>query len=533
MKKLLCVLIALALLTPLLIVLPCTSFAEESPTITYWTSLEFSDVLTSYDDIKPLEIAQEKVGVDVVWQHPPVGQEKEQFNLLIASGEMPDVIEYSWNSSYPGGAEAAIENGVILELNDIIDTMMPNYKAYLEKYPEVEKMVLTDTGKHYVIPYIYTATPVGQVHQSISGRVPTYETYMGLFMRKDLLDAFSLEVPVTLDDWYNVLKTFKDNGISTPLSGVWSNLLESQAFVSAFDISHDMFVDADGVTVRYGRTEPAYKEYLTYMNKLYSEGLLDSDFAIIDGTTLKAKILNQSLGAWTGFTSTYMGVQYDQIHADDPNSAFYPIGVTNPKLTADQTLLYRQASYPYRNSGAAITSSCKNIEAVAKFLDFFWSDEGDMLVNWGVENESYVFDESGTPVFTEALKNDPTGLSPTNAFAFWRRQNAPIAMDHQTRLMSKGSYTTPESINALYTWELTNGTTPATLPPVTLLPEETTVYASKMTEIETYANEMRIKFIMGETSLEAFDDYVKQIEAMGLTQVLQIQQAALDRYNAR
>lgn len=529
MKKLLCALLAGILLAAM----PAIGAAEEIPTITYWVNLEFSDVLTSYDDIKPLELAQERLGINIEWQHPPVGQESEQFNLMVVSGELPDIIEYYWNSAYPGGAEAAIEDGVILELNEIIDTMMPNYKAYLEKYPEVEKMVLTDTGKHYVIPYIYTATPAGETHQAISGREPAYETFMGVFMRKDLLEAYGLEVPVTLDDWYNVLKTFKDNGVPTPLSGMWRNILDSNAFVSAWDICHDMFVDADGVTVRYGRTEPAYKEYLAYMNKLFTEGLLDPDFAIIDGTTLKAKILNQELGAWTGYTSTYMGVQYDQIHADDPDSAFYPIGVTNPKLTEDQTLLYRQASYPYRNAGAAITTSCENVEAAAKFLDYFWSDEGDMLINWGIEGESYVFDENGTPVFTDAIQNDPNGLSPTNAFAFYRRQNAPIAMDHQTRLMSKGSYTTPESINALYTWEQTNGLNPSTMPPVTLLPEETTEYATKMTEIETYANEMRIKFIMGETSLDEFDAYVQQIEAMGLEDVLAIQQAALDRYNAR
>lgn len=533
MKKMLSLIITLALLVPMLLALPVGGMAEDVPTITYWVSLEFSDVLSSYDDVKPLEKAQEIVGVNIEWQSPPVGQEKEQFNLLVASGELPDVVEYSWNSVYPGGAEAALEDGLIIELNDVIDQYMPNYKAYLEKYPEVEKMVKTDTGKHYTIPYLYTATPAGEQHQSISGREPAFETYMGFFMRKDLLDEYGLEVPVTLDDWYNVLKTFKENGVATPMSGLWSHILESTAFVTAFDIAHDMFVDVDGKTVRYGRIEPAYKEYLAYMNKLYTEGLLDPDFAIIDGTTLKAKILNQEVGAWPGYTSTYMGVQYDQIHADDPDSKFYPIGVTNPKMTEDQTLLYRQASYPFRNNGACITTSCENVEAVAKFLDFFWSDEGDMMINWGIEGESYVLNEEGTPVFTEALKNDPNGLSPTNAFAFWRRQNAPIAMDHQTRLMSKGSYTTPESINALYTWELTNGENPSGMPPVTLLPEETTEYASKMTEIQTYANEMRIKFIMGETSLDEFDAYVKQIEAMGAADVIAIQQAALDRYNAR
>lgn len=531
MKRRIAVLAATLLLVPALIVLPIVK--AEIPTVTYWTTLEFSDVLTSYDDIKPLQKAQEIVGVNIEWQHPPVGQEREQFNLLVVSGELPDVVEYSWNTVYPGGAEAALSDGVIIELSEVIEKYMPNYRAYLDRFPEVEKMVKTDTGKHYTIPYIYTATPPNTKHQSISGRLPAYETFLGFFMRRDLLEEYELDVPVTLDDWYNVLKAFKENGVVTPISGVWANILESATFVSAWDIGHDMFVDADGKTVRYGRTEPAYKEFLAYMNKLYEENLLDPDFAIIDGTTLKAKILNQEVGAWTGYTSTYMGVQYDQIHASDPNSKFYPIGITNPKLTEDQTLLYRQASYPFRNNGACITTSCKDIEAVAKWLDFFWTDEGDMLINWGVENESYVFDENGTPVFTEALKNDPNGLSPTNAFAFWRRQNAPIAMDHQTRLMSKGSYTTPESINALYTWETTNGIYPMAMPPVTLLPEETAEYASKMTEIETYANEMRIKFIMGKAPLNEFEQYVQQIQSMGLADVIKIQQAALDRYNAR
>ena len=155
-----------------------------------------------------------------------------------------------------------------------------------------------------------------------------------------------------------------------------------------------------------------------------------------------------------------------------------------------------------------------------------------MLFNWGVEGESYQY-VNGYPTFTDKIKNDPNGLSPTNAFAFWRIQNGPFCMDHQTRLMSKGSYTTPESINALTVWETTNGLYPAVLPPITLLEEESAVYADKYNEINTYANEMRLKFIMGEVSLDEFDAYVANIYSMGLEQVLEIEQAALDRYNAR
>lgn len=524
----------LALVLVLMLALPCLASAEdEKPTVTLWAALEFSDVLSSLNDVIPYQIAQERLGLNMVFQSPPTGQEAEQFGLLIASDERPDIVIYEWNGNYPGGAEAAISNRVILELNDIIEEYMPNLSAYLEKYPEIAKMIKTDSGKIYNVPYIYTATPTGSEHHaSISGRVPAYETYMGMFIRRDLLEELGLEMPVTLDDFYDTLVAFKEYGVEVPFTGIWGNLLESAAIVSAFDIAHDFFLDVDGKTVRYGRVEEGYRDYLTYMNKLYAEGLLDPDFAVIDGTTLKSKILKQQTGVWTGYTSTYMGVQYDQIHSENPESKWYPVGLTNPKQTEDQTLLYRQASYPYRNSGAAITTSCKNVEAAAKWLDYFWSEEGDMLINWGVEGESYQY-VNGYPTFTDKIKNDPNGLSPTNAFAFWRIQNGPFCMDHQTRLMSKGSYTTPESINALTVWETTNGLYPAVLPPITLLEEESAVYADKYNEINTYANEMRLKFIMGEVSLDEFDAYVANIYSMGLEQVLEIEQAALDRYNAR
>lgn len=67
MKKLLCALLAGILLAAM----PAIGAAEEIPTITYWVNLEFSDVLTSYDDIKPLELAQERLGINIEWNIRP------------------------------------------------------------------------------------------------------------------------------------------------------------------------------------------------------------------------------------------------------------------------------------------------------------------------------------------------------------------------------------------------------------------------------------------------------------------------------
>lgn len=71
------------------------------------------------------------------------------------------------------------------------------------------------------------------------------------------------------------------------------------------------------------------------------------------------------------------------------------------------------------------------------------------------------------------------------------------------------------------------------MPPVTPTSEESREYSAIMNEINTYRDEMVLKFIFGTESLDNFDTYVKNIENMGLDRALEIQRAALERYNAR
>ena len=71
------------------------------------------------------------------------------------------------------------------------------------------------------------------------------------------------------------------------------------------------------------------------------------------------------------------------------------------------------------------------------------------------------------------------------------------------------------------------------LPPVTPTTEESTELASITNELNTYRDEMILKFIFGDESLDNFDEYVQNLENMGLSRALEIQNAALERYNAR
>ena len=94
---------------------------------------------------------------------PAAGQSKDALNILLASGDLPDMIEYNW-FDFPGGPEKAIADGYILRLNDIIDKYAPHYKKYLEEHPEIDKMLKTDNGSYYTFPFL-RGDPLLQVYQ--------------------------------------------------------------------------------------------------------------------------------------------------------------------------------------------------------------------------------------------------------------------------------------------------------------------------------------------------------------------------------
>lgn len=531
MKKMLALALALALAMSVAGFTAIVGAAEgERPVVTYWATLENSANISSNAEKYCYQACSEATGVDVEWIHPPVGQEDEQFSLLVVAQDLPDIIEYKWNQKYPGGAEAAIANNVIIALNDVLADYAPNYTHYLEVVPEAERMVKTDSGLHYVIPYMYTKTPADcDTWQSLLGRELHYESYCGLIIREDWLDELGLPMPVTVDDWYKTLVEFRDQkGATSALSVTWDYMTQAHPFATAYGITLDLFQD-DGV-VKYGPYEPAYKDFLTIMNKFYAEGLLDTDFAVIDQPTMAAKAMTGQAGAWMGYASTSLGHLYSQMHAADPETAYNPVGVSNPKLTPDQELKYRQASYPYWNRGAAISRSCENVEAALKFLDWAYSEEGDLVMNWGKEGESFNMVD-GWPELGEICTNDPDGHTRSEILLKYNKNDGCIAMDHLTRLRYKVSET-PASLTCLDAWEA-SGSEPAELPPVTLLAEESADYAAIFSEVNTYVSEMTLRFIMGSEPLDNFDNYIETLKGMGVEQMIATQQGALDRYNAR
>ncbi len=459
----------------------------------------------------------ERTGVDIQFMHPPTGQLKEQFSLILADGNLPDLMEYNWVVDYPGGPEKAIKDGVILPLNDVIDQYCPNLKAYLEANPDIDRMIKTDDGNYYAFPFI-------------RGDERLLNT-IGLMLRQDWLDELGLEVPTTMDEWHTVLTAFKEKkGAQAPYTFEYTNnqYLTSDPFAYAFGTNRSFYVGSDG-KVHFGATEEGYREFLTTMAQWYAEGLIDPDLATLKNDQVSAKMTNGISGASMGQAGSRMGTWTAAAQTTDPN--FKLAAAPPPSLVKGEKAEFGQIENPYSGrASVAITTSCKDVERAARLMDYAYGEEGHMYFNFGIEGESYTMVD-GYPTYTDQIMKNPDGLPVSQAMSAYIRgnYNGPFVQD--VRYLEQ-YYTLEEQKETPAVWGDSNGKAHL-IPPITPTSEESKEFSTIMNEINTYRDEMTLKFMFGTESMDNFDTYVKNIENMGLARALEIQNAALDRYNSR
>lgn len=490
---------------------------EEVPypdSLSYWVGLNANAGATMADlgESRLYQELEKVTGTKVEWRHPSGdgAQIEEQFNLMLASKNLPDVIERNW-FSVSRGPDDAINTGTILRLNELIDDHAPNLKKFLDDNPEVRKSIMTDEGNIYSFPFI-------RGHEKLN-------VFFGPIIRKDWLDKVGKEVPTTIEEWEEVLTAFRDqNNGEPPFVQTISHIKTGHAFIGAFGIPLEFYND-NGV-IKYGSMQPEYKEFLTLMNRWYEMGLLDPDFAAMDTQLMDSKITTGKTLSFVNYTGSGIG-KYMGLMEGDPE--FELVSTPYPTLKKGDTPAWGQRDFPYTGIGAAITTSAKNPEQIVKWLDYAYSPEGHNLFNFGVEGESYEMVD-GKPIYTDVILDNPNGLPVTQAMAQYLRAvyNGPFVQDlgyiEQYLVL-------PSQQEALVHWEAP--TNEMRIPMVTRTAEEARRYSSIMTDLNVYHEEMMLRFIMGSASLDEFDTYVNTLKSMGIEEVLEIQQTAYERFLQR
>lgn len=492
---------------------------ENGGTVTWWSELNanISSVFTSQNETPLAKNIAEHTGVTVDFQHPPTGTATEQFGLMLADGNLPDIVTYNWLQQYSGGPEKAVADGVIIPLNDIMEQYCPNLTKYLQENPDIDKMVKTDSGLYYVFPFI---------------REPGETVQYGPMMRGDWLEELNLEVPTTIDEWHTVLTAFKEQkGAAAPFTYVYSNARINSAnpVALAYVKSMNFYLGEDG-KIHYGSIEDGYRKYLETFSQWYEEGLVDIDLASVKNEQVAAKMTTGQAGAAIGNVEGNLGTWIVAGRKDNPD--FTLVGTTWPTLEKGERPQAGYCENVYSGINcASITTSCKDVESAARMLDYFYSEEGSLFANFGEEGVTYTM-ENGEPVFTDVILNNADGWSKKTAQGAYTFKVSGYPHVADPRVPAQ-TMDLPEQLGARYgVWADTDAKK-YLLPPITPSNEESKEYATIMNEIETYRDEMTIKYIMGQESLDTFDEYVATIEELGIARALEIEEAALKRYNER
>ncbi|REK62506.1 MAG: ABC transporter substrate-binding protein [Cohnella sp.] len=217
-------------------------------------------VLMQYGQFDPnqdytAKVISEKTGYSVSYEMLPAENADEALNLLVINKEPYDVMKLNATQFFNLASSGALE-----PLDDLIDRLGPNIRQAIA--PASWESATLD-GKIYGIPETGAGIAISEE----------------LVVRQDWLDELGLKMPTNTDELYGVLKAFKEKKHVIPLTGskdAVSSLLGDIA--AAFGVTTD-WVDVNGTLVHQVETEEM-KAFLAYMNKLYSEGLLDIELPL-------------------------------------------------------------------------------------------------------------------------------------------------------------------------------------------------------------------------------------------------------------
>ena len=482
-------------------------FAMPEPVIT--------SKMKGYSEMTVHQTAEELTGVHINWREESYTDPKQKMNLMFSTGDTEDIVWDAWKHA-SGGPKKLLDEGLIVSLNPYIEKYAPNLKKLLQETPGLLEQISTDDGRIFMFPTI-RLDPITRANS-------------GFAIRKDWLDRAGLPVPETIDEWYTMLKTFQDMDMN-------GNGLKDECFVSmGFEKtsqSMDNFAVAYGLVagtdlyvkdgqVKYGASEPEFKDFVAEMAKWYSEGLLDPEFSTQDSKQFDSKMVNDMGGAYYGSLSGNMG-KFITARSDDSEYDLVPAPM--PKAPDGKVHTGISGYGQMVPHGASICSTNENIVETVKWLDWHYSEEGTALYNWGIEGQSYEVVD-GKNQFTDLITNNPDGLSKDEADARYAGgvlTQMPIVEDPEVFLALKSL---PQQKAASQLW--CQADTSWLLSPLYFDSETTTENANIMSEIKTYVAEQFNKYVMGIESMDTFDQFQQQLKDMGIETVLANYQASYD-----
>ena len=173
-----------------------------------------------------------------------------------------------------------------------------------------------------------------------------------------------------------------------------------------------------------------------------------------------------------------------------------------------------------------VSTDCENPELAIRFLNYYFTEEGQLLANYGVEGLTFEMVD-GKPAFTDIIRNNPEGMNLDVALTLYTCGTGSICtvVDNDKNLTL---YSDLQNA-AVESWRSQVDNENIILS-VSMTPDEASEYYTLMSDIQTYYEQAVPEFIMGNRPLAEFDAYVDTMNSMGLDHCIELYQTAYDRF---
>ena len=330
-----------------------------------------------------IDAIREKTNVNIQLELVPSSSYQEKMTTLISTNNIPDILRVTAKE-----VQAFARTGIFLNLSEY-EHLMPNFMKRIEDRPEIKKIMVD--GSLYSFPLLEDFR-VSVAPQAI--------------LRTDLLEKHNLKMPETWEELYQVLKELKrlypdSHPFTTRQKTLGTINLLSFPLGSGGGGSVPVYFEPNENRYIYGPSHERFVEAITYMNKLFTDGILDPDYSI-----------NTQDMAWEKLSSGKSFFYYDNntfaarvfnpaIKQVDANAKFEMIDPLENSFGEVRSFRYQR---DWLETDYVISSKAANPEAIIKMFDYFYSDEGTKLTNFGVEGEHYTI-ENGLAMPVQALRD--------------------------------------------------------------------------------------------------------------------------------
>lgn len=499
---------------------------EEIPALTYpvadgasltaWVTLDppFRQAIEDWNDLAVLDTITEATGVALEFNTVSSDVATEQFPLMIAGGDWTDFIPISY---YTGGDAQAYADEVIIDLTDMLPANAPDYWAQVQQMNDVTIQSMVSGGRHL----------------TFYAMKDEYYTISGPCIRQDWMDELGLAAPTNLDELSNALKAIYDayrptytiytsGGSLSYLSDIFGTKITGYSTTSL-----PVYVNENQVVCTYATDE--YRAYLEWFVEMYEYGIIHNSFYELnemDGTARNTNIAVGETAIWSSRCESIDEWETYTTDAEilatcDPEPMAYITDDGTFNWSDEQSLLYTgQMSW-------CVTSQCEEPELALQFLNYFFTEEGSVIANYGTEGYTWEFDKNGDVAWTEVITNNPDGYTAQLAVNVYTSSAVLPLYCYEAKMIptySEKAQRAFETYNQNYTDDhaLPGG--------AAYTAEQSGELSETVNAVLTYTSEQLMKFMTCQTPLndDTWAEFQNSMKDLGIEKCMEVYQANLD-----